>query len=113
MQPMSPARFAALFDAHGARLVLDARQWLERNEAEDGVQEAVISLMTANHPPEHAKAWLYKAVRNAAISAVRSGGRRRQRERFVAVRRPELFEHRVADLVDAAAAEHALAALPQ
>lgn len=113
MQCMPPARLVALFDAHGARLVLYARQWLGRSEAEDVVQDVFVSLMTAPHPPEHAKAWLYKAVRNAAITAVRSGGRRRQRERQVAVHRPEMFEHKAADLIDAAAAETALAKLPQ
>lgn len=102
----------ALFDAHGARLVLYARQWLDRSEAEDVVQDAFISLLTAHQQPEHAKAWLYKAVRNAAISAVRSGGRRRTRERFIALARGELFEHKVVDLIDAAAAEKALATLP-
>jgi RNA polymerase sigma-70 factor, ECF subfamily len=112
MQPIQPARLVALFDAHGARLVLYARQWLDRDQAEDVVQDVFVSLMTSHQSPQYAKAWLYKAVRNAAITVARSGGRRRSRERFVANRRPEMFEHKVADLIDAAAAEKALTGLP-
>src|SRR5687767_13538536 len=62
--------------------------------------------------PPNVRAWLYRAVRNAAISASRSTGRRGRRERAVAGERGAWFEPRPHDLLDAAAAQAALQQLP-
>jgi RNA polymerase sigma-70 factor (ECF subfamily) len=52
-------------------------------------------------------------VRNAALSALRSRRRRRDRERLRAAERREAFEARPGDLVDARTAQRLLAALPE
>src|SRR4051812_50202384 len=59
-----------------AALVLYARQWLDAASADDVVQEAAIALLGLRHPPVNATAWMYRAVRNAAIDAARTAGRR-------------------------------------
>ena len=117
---IDPARLTAWFDAHAPGLVLYARQFLGRGEpsfaaqsAEDVVQEVFLRLVTLPAEPANARAWLYLAVRNAAIAAARSGARRRRREQGAAeMSRGGWFHPAPEDLVDAAAAERALAALP-
>jgi RNA polymerase sigma-70 factor (ECF subfamily) len=106
------AELASSFDAHAATLILFARQWLGRAAAEDVVQDVFVSLMSQRRRPENVKAWLYKAVRNAAISHGRSTARRVRREMRLSETRPEYFESRPDDLIDAAAAETALVSLP-
>jgi RNA polymerase sigma-70 factor (ECF subfamily) len=113
METIQPATLASEFDAHGAALVLYARQWLDRAAAEDVVQEAFVRLMGQSlREPGHARAWLYRTVRNAAVSAARSRTRRARRERAVATGRPDWFQPSPEDAVDAAAAQAALSALP-
>lgn len=105
------AEVSGSFDAHAATLILFARQWLDRAGAEDVVQEAFISLMSQRRPPDNVKAWLFRAVRNAAISQARSSGRRVKREMRIAEGRGEFFEVQSEDLIDASAAEEALSRL--
>lgn len=108
---IGPAQLASSFDVHSATLSLFARQWLERAAAEDIVQDVFISLMSQRRVPDNVKAWLYKAVRNAAISHARSSARRSTRELRLAEQRPEFFEPQPHDLIDASAAQEALASL--
>lgn len=103
-------RLSALFDAHAAQLVLYARQWLDRQAAEDVVQEAYVRLMLQIAEPHNAKAWLFTTVRNEAISQVRSALRRRQREQDVT--RPDWFVPG-SEMLDARAAQDAMQSLPQ
>ena len=65
---IDPDRFSALFDAHAATLVLYARQFLvDRAAAEDVVHDAFVNLLGLRGAgPSDPKAWLYRAVRNAA-----------------------------------------------
>lgn len=112
MTSISPGQLAALFDAHAASLKLYARQWLGAPAAEDVVQEAFLALMGQSPPPPNVRAWLFRTVRNQAISAVRSGVRRTQREREFAAVRGDFFEFRPGDVVDAHAAQQALESLP-
>ncbi len=105
------AELSCSFDAHAATLILFARQWLDLAGAEDVVQEAFISLMSQRRWPDNLKAWLYRAVRNAAISHARSSSRRVKRETRIAETRGEFFEIRAEDLIDAGAAEEALSSL--
>lgn len=115
--PEHPARnLAHWFDTCAPGLVLYARQWLPRAEAEDAVQEVFVRLMAQPREPANVKGWLFVATRNAAIAAARSDRRRVRREQTAAEQSAEgrqtLFEHRLHDLIDAAVAEAALAALP-
>ena len=113
-RPVDPAALGRWFDDHGAALVLYARQWLDRAAAEDVVQEVFVRLVAATPGtgPANAKAWLFRATRNAAIAAARSMWRRGRREREVARARGEWFERRPEDPLDAAAAQEAMESLP-
>jgi len=108
---MDYRRFAQLFDAHAARLVLYARQWLDRAAAEDVVQEVYLRLLSQRTPPQNVKAWLYRAVRNEAISQQRSSQRRKQREQKSA-ETEVWFEPDQGTWIDGASAKAALQSLP-
>ena len=106
---MTARPLAALIDAHAAGLVLFARQWCAAPE--DAVQDAFCKLVALRTAPDDPAAWLYRAVRNAAIDAGRSEQRRRRRE--AAVARPDRwFAEREADGLDAVQAVDAMKALP-
>jgi RNA polymerase sigma-70 factor (ECF subfamily) len=109
---IGPAELANCFDAHAATLILFARQWLEQSAAQDVVQDAFVRLMSQARRPDNVKAWLYRTVRNAAISCARSSARRMRREMRLAEERSEYFEPQPGDLIDASAAQEALQSLP-
>jgi RNA polymerase sigma-70 factor (ECF subfamily) len=69
---------AELLDRHGAALALYAQQWTDA--AEDCVQEAFVELCRQAPPPDNVVAWLYRVVRNRAISRMRDARRRARRE---------------------------------
>jgi RNA polymerase sigma-70 factor (ECF subfamily) len=109
---MGSSQIAVWFEAHAGALVLFARQWLpDRAAAEDVVQDVFVALMNQPRPPDHLRAWLFTAVRNAAISQVRGRSRRAGREMRLAEGRPDWFESSE-DLMDAADAQKALESLP-
>ena len=74
MSSVSPETLTRLFNEHGAALVLYARQWCAAPE--DVVQEGFLLLARQSVTPENPAGWLYRVVRNGAISASRSAGRR-------------------------------------
>jgi RNA polymerase sigma factor (sigma-70 family) len=78
MAAIGPERLGRLFDEHGAALALYARQWSDAPE--DVVQEAFLALARQRSEPERVVPWLFRSVRNAAISAGRSARRRKLRE---------------------------------
>ena len=102
---IDPAQLATSFDAYAATLVLFAHEWLVRSAAEDVVQDVFVNLLLQRRAPDNLKAWLFIAVRNAAISHARSATRRGNREKRHAVHRPDWFEPRPEDLIDAATAQ--------
>lgn len=112
MSHWTPEELGRCFDAHAAALALYARQLLDPALAEDVVQDVFLRLMEQAHPPQNVKAWLFRSVRNAAISHVRSQRRRRQREQEIAAGHREWFESNAEALIDAEAAQQALAKLP-
>jgi RNA polymerase sigma-70 factor (ECF subfamily) len=75
---MSPETLGHLMDAHADALVLYARQWCQAPE--DIVQEAFLKLSSLASPPASTLAWLYRVVRNGAISQGRQAKRRRHHE---------------------------------
>jgi RNA polymerase sigma-70 factor (ECF subfamily) len=99
------------FEAYAAPLVLYARQWLARPAAEDIVQEAFVRLMLQKNPPDNVRAWLYRAVRNLAISQWRSTQRRLRLEESLA-REEQCFEPPGGESLDAQAAAEAMRDLP-
>ncbi len=86
---MGPEAFSRLVDEHSAALVLYARQWCAAPE--DVVQEALLKLAGQRAAPDNPVAWLYRVVRNGAISAARSAQRRRRYEEAAAGRTPGWF----------------------
>lgn len=72
-----------IIDAHFAPLVLYARQW-DVASAEDLVQEAFLKLLHQSHKkgcPDNVAAWLFRVVRNGAVSRFRKNKRREKHER--------------------------------
>lgn len=107
---MSPEFLGHLLDQHAAALVLYARQWCPAPE--DIVQEAFLKLVRQRPPPDKPVPWLYRVVRNEAISAARAAKRRRHHETEAASRRPAWFVPSPVGALDAAAATEALQTLP-
>jgi RNA polymerase sigma factor (sigma-70 family) len=107
---------ADMFEAHGPALLLYARQWVDAGGAEDAVQRVFVRLLASGRVPADARTWLFRCVRNEAISAWRSEQRRGRRERNASAARGESeaawFVPGPEDRIDAAAAQAALAALP-
>jgi RNA polymerase sigma factor (sigma-70 family) len=104
-----PEFLGRMFDRHAAALELFAQQWCDCPE--DVVQEALIELAAQLRTPDDAAAWLYRVVRNKAISAWRSAWRRRRHETEAVGNRPAAFERSAADRIDASVAAAALESL--
>jgi RNA polymerase sigma-70 factor (ECF subfamily) len=107
-EPVDCELLAKLLDAHSAALELYASQWTDAPE--DCVQEAFIELARQTQRPQNPAAWLFRVVRNRAISLARSHQRRRRRESLAARLRPK-SDAAEAPAVDAAALSEALDAL--
>lgn len=108
---MGPDLLARLLDEHGSALVLYARTWC--NMPDDVVQQALLKLVRQPRLPDRLVPWLYRVVRNEAISASRARQRRRRHETAAAERAASWFVPGTADRLDAAEAARALAKLPQ
>lgn len=104
-----PELLTRLLDEHAATLVLYARQWTR--EPEDVVQNAFVQLMREQAVPTNVVGWLYRVVRNGAISASRSNARRARHESQAAHRGEPWFAPNPGDAIDARVATAALAAL--
>lgn len=107
---MDPALLGRLLDAHGPALTLYARQWTDTPE--DVVQEAFLKLVNQRPMPEHVAAWLFRVVRNGAVSAARARRRRERHETHAASQAPGWFTPTEGEGLDAEAATRALEALP-
>ena len=81
MAPIGPEQLDAILTHHVGPLVLYARQWC--TNPEDVVQDALVKLVREPAAVEKPVGWLYRVVRNLAISSARSEGRRRRRETAV------------------------------
>jgi len=106
---MGPQRLGYWIDRHAAALELFARQWCAAPE--DVVQEAFLKLSRQQPEPPHVAAWLYRVVRNAAISAGRSA-RRREHHELKATERVSWFVEDAASRLDAVAVTEMLERLP-
>src|SRR3954447_24117317 len=84
---MGPEVFGQLVDEHAAALELYARQWCAAPE--DVVQEAFLKLVTQRRMPRNVVPWLFRVVRNQAISVLRSAQRRRKHEIRAAEQNPQ------------------------
>lgn len=111
MSWQDPAQIGQWFEAYGPRLVLYARQWVGL-AADDVVQDAFVSLIGLKAEPDHIQAWLFRAVRNAAISRLRSRQRRKHRETAVAANVSDMFVAQPDDLLDAEEVSKLVSGLP-
>jgi RNA polymerase sigma factor (sigma-70 family) len=107
---MGPEELGRLIDQHAATLVLYARQWCAWPE--DIGQEAFIKLSREKRQQANVQSWIYRVVRNAALSAARSARRRHQHEAEAAGRQPLWFVPDVSGRLDAADAAAVLEKLP-
>jgi len=110
MQTVGPELLTQLLDEHSGALVLYAQQWCDTPE--DIVQEAFVQLMRERAEPRNVVGWLYRVVRNGAISASRSASRRRRHEAAAAHRAEPWFKPSHGQRLDAATATLALEQLP-
>jgi RNA polymerase sigma factor (sigma-70 family) len=110
MEPLTHDSLSRLLDEHSAALVLYAQQLC--NAPEDVVQEAFVRLMRQRPVPRSVVGWLYRVVRNEAVSAARRSSRRARHELAAAERRDLWFKAATDDALDAAAAASALESLP-
>jgi RNA polymerase sigma-70 factor (ECF subfamily) len=106
---MTPRQFADLIADRADALVLYARQWC--GNPEEVVQDAFCKLFAVRLQPDDPVAWLFRAVRNAAIDSGRAARRRTRREQSAA-RPVRWFAEPEVDGLDAAAAVTALEMLP-
>ena len=109
MTMMGPEQLGRLIDDLGPALVLYARQWC--TAPEDVVQNAYLKLSYQRPAPPEPLSWLYRAVRNEAMSAGRAERRRRYYEGRAAASAPPWFAPAEASRLDAATATDALARL--
>jgi RNA polymerase sigma-70 factor (ECF subfamily) len=112
MARINPDILGRLFDEHAGALVLFARQLCDAPE--DIVQDAFVMLARQTVVPDRVVPWLYRVVRNGAITAARRTRRRRRREERVAGREaigPEPWFAWTDDQIDAGHASRLLAEL--
>jgi RNA polymerase sigma-70 factor (ECF subfamily) len=107
---MDGSELARLVDRHAAALVLYARQWCPAPE--DVVQDAFLKLVALPRPPDQPLPWLFRVVRNRAVSAARAERRRRRHESAAAAGAAPWFVPDPGRGMDAAALRDALAGLP-
>jgi RNA polymerase sigma-70 factor (ECF subfamily) len=107
---IGPELLGRLLDRHAAALALYARQWCRTPD--DVVQQAFVQLARQREVPQQVETWLYRVVRNGAISAARAAQRRRRHETVAAEMAGSWFvpsEPPGLDAADAAAAMESLA----
>ena len=107
---LSGERLERLMRQHAAGLELFAAQW--SSAPEDCVQEAFVQLIRQPVPPERVVSWLYRVVRNRAISSQRSWWRRRRREAAFAATRPAWFTSEALTGIEVEELTEALRRLP-
>jgi RNA polymerase sigma-70 factor (ECF subfamily) len=106
---VGPELLGPLLDRHAAALELYARQWCRTPE--DVVQRAFVQLAGQRAAPDQVVTWLYRVVRNGAISAARAEQRRRRHETAAAEGTRSWFVPAEPPSLDSAAAIAALTSL--
>ena len=83
---ISPELLERLMREHGAALALFAAQWTE--QPDDCLQEAFLASVRRNKPPDDVVPWLFRVVRNRAVSTARAAQRRRRHETLACKLKP-------------------------
>ncbi len=110
-RPVDPQLLEQLLNEQSAALELFAAQWT--NVPEDCVQQAFLELVRRRKPLNNAVAWLYRVVRNRAISAARSEQRQRKHESAAAGLGKTWFEPARQGVVDEQCLTEALGSLDE
>jgi RNA polymerase sigma-70 factor (ECF subfamily) len=110
MSAVDPELVGRLFEEHASVLELYARQWC--SSPQDIVQEAFLKLFRQTVWPHNVVPWLFRVVRNEAVTAARAARRKQQHERFQAVTTGNWFRVDDARTIDPAEVAAALATLP-
>ncbi|MFO0942652.1 MAG: RNA polymerase sigma factor [Pirellulales bacterium] len=90
MARVTEQQLRSVVDQYGRSLILLARQWC--NSPDDALQESLIDLARLAELPENPVAWLFRVVRNKAISQARSERRRDGYQQAAAEQRQGWFE---------------------
>jgi RNA polymerase sigma factor (sigma-70 family) len=106
---MGPEALGRLIDQHAAALVLYARQWCA--SPEDVVQEAFVKLSQSRETPRNVVNWLFRVVRNGALTAARAERRRQQHELIAGAKQPVWFVADESSRLDATQTAAALSLL--
>jgi len=109
--PVTPEQLAQIIDRHAAALTLFAAQWTRA--ADDCVQEALLKLVRERRCPDNILAWLYRVVRNQAISARRAEQRRQKHESAAANITENWFQSSDESGLDAKLVMETLRSLPE
>lgn len=107
---MDSTELSKLMDCHFAALGLYAKQWCQCPE--DVVQDAFVKLAQRMWQPRNRVAWLYKVVRNGAISASRSERRRWRHENRAGRMANDWFQTESSSFVDTQEIQEHLQDLP-
>ena len=107
---ISQAKLRDIMAKNAAPMLLYARQLLDYHAAEEVVQDAFFRLSQEKTVVANPTAWLYRTVRNGAISRKRSDARRENRENDK--QRMPWFEADSTDRLDAEQVAETLQTLP-
>ena len=112
MAAMDPESLSVWYEAYSSRLRLYARNWLTDEAAQDAVQSAFVRLMAQVLTPRDVQAWLFRTVRNEAITRLRQQQRVTRLNGPLVDQQEPWFEGHVEDLIDGRAAQQILMDLP-
>ena len=107
---LSDEQFAQIVREYSGPLVLYARQLCR--EAEDIVQEALLSLQDERVAPTYVRTWLFRVVRHRALNNARGEERRRKHEIKFGQERDDWFESPSTSRLEVSEAVAALQNLP-
>ncbi|MBN2589298.1 MAG: RNA polymerase sigma factor [Sedimentisphaerales bacterium] len=108
MTEISQNQLAKWYEDYEAELMLYAKQWHSEPQAEDIVQDAFIRLLKQRKSPDNVRAWLFRVVRNRAISKVRSLKQQQKADQKIQESEAVWFESSSSDLIDAGMAQNIL-----
>jgi RNA polymerase sigma-70 factor (ECF subfamily) len=113
MASIDPTQLSGWFTAYSDRLALYARQWLDMALAEDVVQDVFLKMASLETVPSNVPAWLFRSVRNAAITQLRARHRRQRHEEKRTAQRPAWFSSPPEDGLDPGQVQTALEGLTE
>ena len=112
MAKVNPEKLIEWYEQCGPQLHLYALQWHGYQVAEDLVQDAFFKLLSLRQCPEQVKPWLFRVVRNSAISRLRQISSRHLADEQFPRAQGCWLESTTAERLDAQQAQAILETLP-